>query len=179
MRSAKGATLIEISIVMVVAILLLLFAAPAFTKMLDSHRLKTAAETMYLRMVYAKSEAIKRNTSVRMTFKVGNSGMKWCYGLKEKSKCDCEVANSCVLGAIDRSFSADSSASIRLEPRISSPGDHFTFGSTGWVMDGTFGHVRLYSPQGRQIRVIVSKNARIRFCSPAGDSYVTGYSTSC
>jgi Tfp pilus assembly protein FimT len=179
LRPAKGITLIEMTIATVLLSVLLIIATPSLAEFLDTQRIKSATETLYMHLVYAKSEAIKRNTHVRVYFKASNGGTTWCYGLSGNSSCDCFVPNSCQLGGAERVLKSDSYQGIVLEPHISSPGDHFTFGSMGWNMDGTFGHIRLSSSQGKQSRVIVSRMARIRVCSPAGSTSITGYSTLC
>lgn len=173
-----GVSLIEFTAVLAVIAILVALAMPTIMTMITQHRLKAATETLYSYIQLAKLETIKRNKSVRINFKSTNGGATWCYGLKEIYDCDCTAAGSCEINHIQQSVSSSDFPDVTIETHISSPGDHFTFESTRGIMDGTFGHIRLMAG-GKQSRIIVSRLGRIRYCSPAGETHVTGYSTSC
>jgi type IV fimbrial biogenesis protein FimT len=174
-----GATLIEIIVVLTIAATFLAYAAPAFTDMLDRYRVKAATERLYLYLHHAKSEAIKRNRRIRLTFKSSNGGATWCYGLKIETTCDCNTEGSCEIDGAQKVIRNDEFPGVKIETHISAPGDRLTFENMQWIMAGTYGHIRLYSSRGKQVRVIVSRTSRLRLCSPAGNTNVSGYSTSC
>ncbi|HKJ76930.1 MAG TPA: GspH/FimT family protein, partial [Gammaproteobacteria bacterium] len=65
----------------------------------DRHRLKSAVEAVYGDLQLARSEALKRNTEIRVSFVAAAGGNPWCYGLKdEATTCDCTETNA---GAAD------------------------------------------------------------------------------
>jgi Tfp pilus assembly protein FimT len=166
-------------IVLAIMAILLTVVIPAFANMVERYRLKAATETLYFSLHQAKSEAIKRNTRIRITFKTSNNGATWCFGLKIDAACDCTVANSCQIDSVEKIIRSDDFPNVSIDPHISSPGDRFTFDNVHWIMAGTFGHVRFNSSEGKQARVIVSRMSRLRMCSPSGSANVSGYSTSC
>lgn len=174
-----GVTLIELMITLFIMALLLTFALPAFTELLAESRLKAATSTLYLKLYQARSEAIKRNQRMRVTFMVSDGGATWCYGMKTDASCDCTVAGSCQIDGAEKIVSSLEFPGVGIDLHISSPGDHFTFENIRWITAGTFGHVRFNMAEGGQTRIIVSRMGRVRLCSPAGSGNVTGYSTAC
>ena len=154
---------------------LLVITVPSFLESVNRYRVRTATEKMFMDLLLAKSEAAKRNTSIRITYQISQNGKKWCYGLHPVSTCDCNTPSSCSLGVNDDS----QYNSITLEPHLSSPGNQLTFSSIGWDAEAKYGHVRLISHNGMQTRIIVSKNTKLRMCSPNGEGYVMGYSSNC
>lgn len=53
------------------------FAAPSFSDMIARQRTRAAATDLYLALAKARSEAIKRNTSVTLSPKSGNWASGW------------------------------------------------------------------------------------------------------
>jgi type IV fimbrial biogenesis protein FimT len=91
-----GVTLLEVIIVILVITITTLVAVPSFITFLQEHRLTMTADTLFAAMQYARSEAIKRNTTVYVSFQTGDN---WCYGINTGSSCTCSNAASCNLGA--------------------------------------------------------------------------------
>lgn len=178
-RLPTGVTLVELLIVLVITAILLTTVAPAFAGIIERYRVKSATEKLFLYLRHAKSEAIKRNQRIRLTFKSSNSGATWCYGLKIDATCDCTAEGSCQIDGVQKIIKSDEFPGVSIEPHISSPGDRFTFENIRWAMASTYGHVRFNSSGGKQTRVIVSSTSRIRLCSPQGSANISGYSTSC
>lgn len=63
-RPASGFTMVELIVTVAVASITLAFAVPAFTQMTVNSRLTTQANDIVAALNVARSEAIKRNTSV-------------------------------------------------------------------------------------------------------------------
>lgn len=61
---AKGFTLVELMITLVVAAILTGLALPSFRDFIRTQRLKTASFDLVAGLTYARSEAIKRNTNI-------------------------------------------------------------------------------------------------------------------
>lgn len=92
----KGFTLIELLIVIAVLGITMIIAVPSYVSYLQTNRLKGATQQLYQSLYYARTEAIKRNATVYVSFQTGSS---WCYGSNPSATCSCNVANSCVIGA--------------------------------------------------------------------------------
>jgi type IV fimbrial biogenesis protein FimT len=95
-KSHLGITTLELLIVVIIITILTLVAVPSFNTFLQNHRLMMTADNTFASMQYARSESIKRNTTVFVTFQTGDS---WCYGLSTGSSCNCSIANACNLGS--------------------------------------------------------------------------------
>jgi type IV fimbrial biogenesis protein FimT len=174
-KKNKGIGLTELMYGITIMGALLMITVPSYLEFVDRYRVRTATEKMFMDLLLAKSEAAKRNTSIRITYKISPSGKKWCYGLHPVTVCDCNIPGSCSLGVNDDTQHDN----IALEPHLSSPGNQLTFSSIGWDSEAKYGHVRLISRNGMQTRIIVSKNTKLRMCSPNGENYVIGYSSNC
>lgn len=177
--SQPGVTLIELMITLFIMAVLLTFALPAFTELLAESRLKAATSALYLKLYQARSEAIKRNQRMRVTFMVSDGGATWCYGMKTDAACDCTVAGSCQIDGAEKTVNSTEFPGVGIDLHISAPGDHFTFENIRWITAGTFGHVRFNMADGGQTRIIVSRMGRVRLCSPAGSGNIAGYSSIC
>ena len=73
---SAGFMLIELMIVIAITAILTALAVPSFSVTLDNQRISGAAEAVLSDLRWARSEAIKRNTEVRVTF---TSGSNWSY----------------------------------------------------------------------------------------------------
>ena len=67
MARQAGFSIVELMVVVAILGLLAALAAPNMQQMIRSQRLKTAAFDIYSSLVFARSEAIRRNTSVTIT----------------------------------------------------------------------------------------------------------------
>lgn len=64
MLVSKGFTLVELMITIVIAAIMMALAMPAFTDLMASSQVKTDTSNLHLSLMRARSEAIKRNTSI-------------------------------------------------------------------------------------------------------------------
>jgi type IV fimbrial biogenesis protein FimT len=153
---------------MVVFGILVSIAVPSFTSLMDSLRVKRAADAVNAFLVNAKSEAIKQNTTVRAVVQVENSGATWCIGMTTASTCDC-LTGACQIGGADRTVVGSAYKKILLN----GPADGFAFVFTplrGTPQIGTNGTVQLESDNAQKLNVIVGTTGRIRICSPDGSA---------
>jgi type IV fimbrial biogenesis protein FimT len=66
-RKLGGFTLIELMVVVALAAIMASLAAPSFKSFVSGQRIKTAASDFVMAAIFARSEAIKRNTDVTIT----------------------------------------------------------------------------------------------------------------
>ncbi|MHB1948171.1 MAG: GspH/FimT family protein [Gammaproteobacteria bacterium] len=97
LSKALGITLTEMLIAILIIVIITLISIPSITNLLNNHRLDATAETLYYNLQYARTEALKRNALVYVSFTTGDN---WCYGLNAGASCDCTTAGSCGLGAV-------------------------------------------------------------------------------
>ncbi len=64
---ARGVTLVELMVGLAIAAVLAVAAAPSFGEYLANSRLRENGNALFAMTLYAQSEAIKRNTVVRLT----------------------------------------------------------------------------------------------------------------
>lgn len=74
---ARGFTVVEVMVVLAITGILIMIAAPSFTQTIEGQRARGAGTEIYLALMRARSEAIKRNTSVTITPKSGNWANGW------------------------------------------------------------------------------------------------------
>lgn len=89
-----GFTLIEMLVMLTVVLVLTLLAIPSYNTLINYYRISREAELLYTTLQYARTEAVKRNTSVFVSIGTGDN---WCYGINTGSACNCS-SGTCNLG---------------------------------------------------------------------------------
>lgn len=87
---AAGFTLIELLVVVAVAVVLLTLAVPSFTDFIRMQRLKGVHAELLSDLQFARSEAVARNTFMRIHFK--QNATRSCYVIytsPDETRCDC------------------------------------------------------------------------------------------
>ena len=156
-----GFSLVELMITLAVTGILLAVAVPAFQSNLDKRRLIGATEQLYADLQYARSEAIKRNATVFVSF---TAGANWCYGIA-LAACNCGAVNGCQLDAgVNKMVLATDFRGVTLAQ---------TFGASmnfeprhGLVADN--GSATFTSSTGA-ISVVVGNVGRVRICSASNN----------
>lgn len=173
LRAPKGFTLVEVMVVIAIVAILAAIAAPSFNSIIDKYRVKRAADTLSAFMINAKSEAIKRNTTVSAVFT--GAGATWCVGMitAPAITCDCTAAN-CQIDAVDRVISSASFKDVKLNGPAT--GHAFQFRTQRGTVVGNE-TVELESAAGLKLNVVVSMFGRVKLCSPDGS--ISGYPSSC
>ncbi len=167
----EGFTLVELMVAIAIFAILATMAVPSFNSFIDKYRVKRAADTLSAFMINTKSEAIKRNATVRAVFQSAGAGATWCAGMTTANTCDCTVASSCQIDSADRLVRSSDYKDILL----TSPNDEAMFSFSPLRGTVNSGNAQVQSAGGLQVRVIISGTSRIRLCSPSGIGNVGGY----
>lgn len=76
-KTASGFTLLELLITIAVVAVLAAIAVPSFQNMIATQRMRSAANDLVSTLNFARSEAVKRNTTVTVTPAAGGWGDGW------------------------------------------------------------------------------------------------------
>jgi len=172
-----GFTLLESLIVLSIFITLAAIASSAYHNFISNQRLETAANQIYADLKLARSEAIKQNKTLFVSFVSGAT--QWCYGINENTTCDCTENGACLVKGVERNTSASEFEGIQLQSANFAGGGSSTafghkrgFAVGNGVKNGT---IWLKARNGAQVAIIISRVGRIRFCSID----LTGYPKNC
>lgn len=118
-RPQLGFTLIELLVVVAVLVILLSAVAPSFRSFLDGQQVKSLAFDLTADLLLARSEALKRNTSVQVT----RTGSSWTNGWTTATEATSTRISTRNASAFAVSVSASAPASITFDVygRVSSP----------------------------------------------------------
>jgi type IV fimbrial biogenesis protein FimT len=168
-RGARGFTLIELMVVVALASVILALAIPSFTGMLARKRMEGAALEFGTDVQYTRSEAVARNTEVRLATGAGGA----CYTVfvwRGAGTCTCNPAVSCTLAVPatdptplktvnlqDAGATVTASTVYRFEP------------VRGMIADASSPAVTFSSSAGAwQLTTTVTAVGRASTCSPSG-----------
>lgn len=172
---STGVSLVEVIVVVSVIGILASLAFPSFLQMFARSRLKATAEQVRADLNLARSEALKRNQTIIMSFTV-NSDSSWCYGLKATIACDCTVtdtsaSNFCQLDRDAGGAGIPTAVSSTSYPGITFSGSPFggslSFSPVRPSLTASSATLASTNVSGT-IRVVASGLGRVRFCSPSG-----------
>jgi type IV fimbrial biogenesis protein FimT len=168
-NTQKGFTLIELLITVVVLGILLALAAPSFFEILERRKIVGATNLLHSDLLFAKTETIKRNKVIRVSFK--NKGTtNWCYGMKEEVTCDCTTANDCNIDGVERVVKASDFPNVSGTWNFGSDKTEFN-ALRGFVAPSDAG-TATFSIGSSSADIVLSITGRVRVCS---DSAVGGY----
>ncbi|GAB4036673.1 MAG: hypothetical protein Fur0014_03530 [Rubrivivax sp.] len=180
-RRARGLTVTELMVTIVVAALLLTLAVPSLRDFILMQRLRSINAQLVTDLQYARSEAAARNQYVRLEFRMNDA--RSCYviyvsGLNA-NRCECLSAEGsvCAAGATAlRTVRLPASDGVRLRlPNRQAAGfafDHISGGIVSTPSDLgseplSKWSVEAYLDSTRVLRNVINQSGRVSVCAPS------------
>jgi prepilin-type N-terminal cleavage/methylation domain-containing protein len=170
-----GLSVVELMIVLVIAAVLVLLAAPSFQSLLDRQRVRGVASNLNGDIQFARSESVRRNAAVTVSFSAGST--PWCYGIVNgTAACDCTTAGACDLKTVsgadykDVALTLTGGSGFTIDPRAGQVAAVAGGGSGAVTTAITFASTTTASAQ---VQSQLNALGRVLQCSP-GDGIV-GY----
>jgi type IV fimbrial biogenesis protein FimT len=179
-RTVQGVTLIELMIGITVLGILIMIGLPAMGHWLQNTQIRTHAETTFSGLQLARSEALKRNSSVRFQFVESLTtgcvltplGKSWVVSLGDPAGLCAEEPSETGAMIIQKKDGAEGSPNTVLESSASV----IVFNGLGRMTGGGTLTVNITNPAGgvcgtvpgqmRCMRVVVSSGGQVRMCDP-------------
>jgi len=162
----QGFTLVELSVTLSIAMILIGLAAPSFSNLVRQIRLSSATTELYSAIHLTKAEAIKRNSKVDLTA----IGDNWKNGWVIKSNDDEQIMTHEPLHN-----------DLTISAKFTDGTQHISFNGTGHSRTNSSttasqsGHIYL-SIGDNSRAIIVNFLGHVRVCNPAIDKFCTAVS---
>lgn len=174
MKNIKGVTLIELMITLVVLGVLVFLALPSYTIWMQNTQIRTAGEAILSGFTLARSEAVRRNTSIELRMDAA-SGWTVCRPF-------CPDAPTAPVELIQSRTAQEGTATavVTIEPVGA---DRITFSGLGRITSNNDGSAsitaikvdstRIPAAESRELCVMANSTGLVRMCDPqvaAGDT---------
>jgi Tfp pilus assembly protein FimT len=161
MRCTSGYTLVEALLTLAVLAILTVSATPALLATLDRQRLRGVAENLHSDLMLARSESLRLNMPVSLSFQIEAANGRWCYALNDAGPCDCRVDDACrVTGSPALAASDARYTRVRLATNLQQRTATFQ-PARGTVNAGTV----TLTAGTQAVDVVLSTLGRVRLCS--------------
>lgn len=169
-RNERGFSLLEAAIVVAIVAIVGAAALPSFTALIDARRLDGAATRLAADLQLARTEAVARSRSLRLSVGAGADATCWVVHTGAAADCTCSAAGvACTNGALAiQSIVLPTAERVAVDGNVSSIVFDPLHGTS--TPSGT---LSLSDVRGRTVRHVVNVLGRVRSCSPAGA--VAGY----
>jgi len=164
LRRGKGISLLELMVVFAIISILALAAIPLFNSFIANYRVSAAADNLYYYLQYARSEAVKRNANVYVSF---TSGDTWCYGINVGSSCNCATPNNCSLAAVSYTTAGQTTLSTN---GLSSNSIYFEGSHAAASASGSVTFTR-YGNSTPLVTVLIGRLGGLQMCSTGMGGY--------
>lgn len=168
-KNLRGLTLVEVMVAIAILAILAMIAAPSFSEYLARKKIEAAASELFADFQYARSEAVSRNTMVRIHFTTEGYKIKVESGVVSSNSCtptgSTATIKTIVLtkGELTEKDGNTLLECIAFEPVRGSAPVH--------------GSVDVWLAEiNARIRLSVTRGGRAQICSPAG-STIKRYNT--
>lgn len=184
-HSQRGVTLIELLVGMVIVVILLFMGMPSFSVWLQNSQIRTAAESIQNGLQLARTEAVRRNATVRFDLTDAGGAASWSVGCVSvtancpypiQSKSSAEGTKNAGVG-ISKVAPPSPVPVTQYDSALAAGTDlpaGVSFNSFGGVLVANIGAditridiTNVASPTARRLVTIVSSGGLIRLCDPA------------
>ena len=153
-KYSRGFTLVELMVVIAVAAILAVAAAPSYTALLDRYRIAKATEDVVSVISNARAGSVKLHRQVNVSF---TTGANWCVGANAAdpptagaqagtaAPCDCSTPSGCSVQGEQLVIPAGKHAGVSL---TSASGAVVFDGVVGRTNPATNSSLSLQSPKG-------------------------------
>jgi type IV fimbrial biogenesis protein FimT len=173
----RGFTIVEMMIVLVIAVVMAMLAAPSFQALLDRQRIRSVTSNLSTDIQYARSESVRTNAAVTVSFSAGST--PWCYGVATlTAACDCRSGTTCNLKTVsggdfpNTTMTLTGGSGFTIDPRQ---------GQVSAIAGGGSGAVTTAvdfssaTTSGAQLETQINSLGRVLQCAPGGT--LSGYPT--
>jgi len=181
----NGFTLTEVMVTLAVIAILTFVAGPGLSSYFEKARVRNAADGLSDLLALARSESIKRDRQVAVTF--GGSAMAWCAGARSAPDpapgdmagtaegCNCSAGDSCLIG----NDPAVVDGAMFRNVGISAVGTQVTFdGKLGTLSDLAPATITVFGPEERfRVNVHVGVTGLASLCVPEDAGFISGIPT--
>jgi prepilin-type N-terminal cleavage/methylation domain-containing protein len=192
-HAGQGFTFIELMIVVAIAAILIVIAAPSFADFLAKRRIEGTMAELVTDVQFARSEAVSRNEAVRMTFGTG------CYVIHRAVISGSAAAVSCTRAtksinpavAEIKTVQLDANRPVALVPMVTffefDPVRGMASNNLSPAADGRV-DVCVKNPSNEtcgtaakdwRLQAVLTLMGRVETCSPSGTGYFSGYASNC
>lgn len=189
-RRRFGFSLIEMMIAVVIAALLLMIGLPNMNIWLNNTRVRTAGETLLAGLNLARTEAVRRNTTVRFQLvsdltsacSLSTSGTSWVVSLADPAgACNADPSDVNAPQIIQKKSGAEGTSAVVLTAsgaatvhfnglgRVTSPGGALNMTNIEITNPaaGACQHVDAVNGTMRCLRIRISTGGEVKMCDPA------------
>ena len=167
-----GYGLVETMTVVGIMSILLGVAVPSFQGLQARHRLEGHAMELVTNIYYVRSEAVARNSNLRISFGTDTGGTCYVLHTGNEGDCNCSSSGSATCNDLNNTMIKNvgfaSDQGVRLQANVESMLFEPARGTTTPA-----GTINLIDNSGKTIRQVINIMGRVRSCSPQGS--VNGY----
>jgi len=189
-RAQHGFTLVELMLALGILGILIMLALPNLASWIQNTQLRTAAEGMHAGLMFARAEALRRNTVVRfqlvdtLTSSCGYSvnGTSWVVSLADATgACDVDASETTAPQIIQKRSGNEGSSSAQI---TATGGNTVWFNGLGRVVQPptapvAISQINVTNPGGgacktatgnepmRCLRITITNGGQVRMCDPA------------
>lgn len=171
---ALGFTLLELIMTLAIVAILVSAAAPSFSSLIESNKVKRLATEIEWLLVQAKSEAVMRNEELEVHFK-RDDGNETAY----KNDGEWVIAVTLKAAGVTNRASARNAAIIMLDGKdFTQVYTSVTKDTKGFVIDPIRAtskiqaSYRLYADSSQKVKVMINQlTGRVRTCGETGEYY--------
>ncbi len=166
-RHQRGFSLIEATVVVAITGVLASTAAPAMQGFIDTRRLDGAATQLATDIQFVRTEAVARNTPVRMSFHTLDAGSCYVIHTGVADACECAPTGPAVCTGDAKQIKTvllPTASHVMVQTNVRS----VLFDPLHGTSTPT-GTLRVTDAHNRSVQHVINVMGRVRSCSPGGE----------